>query len=170
MPPYTTRSSGRSATSGSRLFISMRSGASVSQLLALSCVPRGARTVRAVIGQAPGNWGPSLFLRDSFPYLPRRIHHDLQLAPLLFLRKQIAGDARSEAALRAERELVERNEARGVADAPDELVRGLDVAGFRSDQPDNHRDPSRNKPQRLEAARARSVVFQEQAVKAQAVE
>src|SRR6266850_288488 len=46
MPPYTTRSSGRSATSGSRLFISMRSGASVSQLLQESCVPRGARTTR----------------------------------------------------------------------------------------------------------------------------
>src|SRR5918996_3140543 len=46
MPPYTTRSSGRSATSGSRLFISMRSGASVSQLFALSCAPRGERTAR----------------------------------------------------------------------------------------------------------------------------
>src|SRR5918999_1865672 len=50
MPPYTTRSSGRSATSGSRLFISMRSGASVSQLFALSCVPRAARTGRDFIG------------------------------------------------------------------------------------------------------------------------
>ena len=46
VPPYTTRSSGRSATSGSRLFISMRSGASVCQLFALSSVPRGARTSR----------------------------------------------------------------------------------------------------------------------------
>ncbi|MNT44066.1 hypothetical protein D3C72_1805710 [compost metagenome] len=43
MPPYTTSSFGFSATSGSRLFISMRSGASVSQLLAVSVVPRGAR-------------------------------------------------------------------------------------------------------------------------------
>src|SRR5712692_9601896 len=48
MPPYTTRSSGRSATSGSRLFISMRSGASVSQLRAESSVPRGARTMRVM--------------------------------------------------------------------------------------------------------------------------
>src|SRR4051812_13300779 len=47
VPPYTTRSSGRSATSGSRLFISIRSGASVCQERAVSEVPRGARTGRA---------------------------------------------------------------------------------------------------------------------------
>ena len=47
VPPYTTRSSGRSATSGSRLFISIRSGASVCQDRAVSVVPRGARTGRA---------------------------------------------------------------------------------------------------------------------------
>jgi hypothetical protein len=39
--------SGFSATSWSRLFISMRSGASVSQLFAVRCAPRGAVTVRA---------------------------------------------------------------------------------------------------------------------------
>src|SRR5262245_58313052 len=46
MPPYTTSSPGRSATAGSRLFMSMRSGASVSQLLAESFVPVGARITR----------------------------------------------------------------------------------------------------------------------------
>jgi hypothetical protein len=40
------RARGFSATSGSRLFISMRSGASVSQLLAESSVPRGLRMTR----------------------------------------------------------------------------------------------------------------------------
>jgi hypothetical protein len=39
---------GFSATSGSRLFINMRSGASVSQLLAVSVVPRGADVLLAV--------------------------------------------------------------------------------------------------------------------------
>src|ERR1700690_2098484 len=39
-------SPGRSATSGSRLFMSILSGASVNQLLALSSVPRGLRTTR----------------------------------------------------------------------------------------------------------------------------
>ena len=48
MPPYTTSSSGCSATSGSRLFISMRSGASVSQLFADRTGPRGARITRSL--------------------------------------------------------------------------------------------------------------------------
>src|SRR5450631_286152 len=47
VPPYTTRSSGRSAFSGSRLFISIRSGASVVHDLAVRVVPRAARTGRA---------------------------------------------------------------------------------------------------------------------------
>src|SRR5450756_636749 len=46
VPPYTTRSSGRSATSGSRLFISIRSAASWAQPLQLRSGPRGARTAR----------------------------------------------------------------------------------------------------------------------------
>src|SRR5256886_8679918 len=44
IPPYTTRSCGRSATSGSRLFISMRSAASLNQLRQLKVEPRGARS------------------------------------------------------------------------------------------------------------------------------
>src|SRR5689334_7599845 len=48
MPPYTTSACGFSATSGSRLFCNMRNGASVSQLLQVSWLPRGARTVRVV--------------------------------------------------------------------------------------------------------------------------
>src|SRR5450830_167334 len=54
MPPYTTSSFGFSATCGSRLFISMRSGASVSQLLAVSVLPRAARisTSRYFVGLA----------------------------------------------------------------------------------------------------------------------
>jgi len=49
-------SSGRSATSGSRLFISMRRGASVCQDGAVSVVPRGARTVRAPSMPATSPW------------------------------------------------------------------------------------------------------------------
>lgn len=41
MPPYTTKSSGASATWGSRLFISIRKGASVNQDLVFSFVPVG---------------------------------------------------------------------------------------------------------------------------------
>ena len=46
MPPYTTSDAGSSATSASRLFCSMRNGASVSQDLQLSVLPRGARMLR----------------------------------------------------------------------------------------------------------------------------
>src|SRR5690606_28398356 len=46
MPPYTTRSSGRSATSGSRLFWITRYAASVSQERQDSSLPRGARMLR----------------------------------------------------------------------------------------------------------------------------
>ena len=49
VPPYTTRSSGRSATSGSRLFISIRIAASCGHDRHDSSVPRGARISRAVI-------------------------------------------------------------------------------------------------------------------------
>src|SRR6266516_612515 len=45
-PPYTISSSGCSATSGSRLFMSIRMAASCGQPLQLSPVPRGARTGR----------------------------------------------------------------------------------------------------------------------------
>ncbi len=55
VPPYTTSESGSSATSGSRLFMRQRSGASVCQLPQLSVLPRGARTGRApaVIAASP---------------------------------------------------------------------------------------------------------------------
>src|SRR4029434_6022015 len=45
-PPYTTSASSFSATSGSRLFISIRIAASACQVLHVRCPPRGARTVR----------------------------------------------------------------------------------------------------------------------------
>src|SRR5579875_95389 len=47
-------SSGFSATSGSRLFINMRIGASVSQLCAVSFVPRGALMMRAFDSERSG--------------------------------------------------------------------------------------------------------------------
>src|SRR5688572_22373843 len=51
VPPYTTRWSGSSATSGSRLFMSIRRAASWAQPRQVSSGPRGARTGR---GPAPG--------------------------------------------------------------------------------------------------------------------
>ena len=54
VPPYTTRLSGSSATSGSRLFMSIRRAASCCHPLQESSVPRGARTVRGPLrGERP---------------------------------------------------------------------------------------------------------------------
>src|ERR1700723_1961098 len=50
MPPYTTSSAGFSATSASKLFINMRSGASVIQLRALKVLPRAARMILGLGG------------------------------------------------------------------------------------------------------------------------
>src|SRR5579862_9710486 len=67
MPPYTTNSAGFSATSASRLFISMRSGASVIQLRAVNVLPRAARMILGLGGasmqfplgaKAPGQFVP----------------------------------------------------------------------------------------------------------------
>src|SRR5579864_865657 len=55
-PPYTTRSSGRSATSGSRLFMSMRSAASCFQPLQRRVAPRGARISAGVRISRAGIW------------------------------------------------------------------------------------------------------------------
>src|ERR1700739_1486637 len=49
MPPYTTRSAGRSATSGSRLFIRQRRAASCCHPLQRSWLPRGARISGAAV-------------------------------------------------------------------------------------------------------------------------
>src|SRR3989449_5500871 len=49
VPPYTISSSGFSATSGSRLFMSIRNAASCGQPRHEICGPRGARTRRLVI-------------------------------------------------------------------------------------------------------------------------
>src|SRR3954451_24055893 len=58
-PPYTTSSSGCSATSGSRLFCSIRSAASCCQPRAVRVVPRGART-----GRGPDMGDPAFLLQQ----------------------------------------------------------------------------------------------------------
>src|SRR5436853_473004 len=58
LPPYTTRSSGRSATSGSRLFMRQRRIASWAQPLHDRVEPRGARTTLLLEGATPRLHGP----------------------------------------------------------------------------------------------------------------
>src|SRR4249919_1759626 len=69
MPPYTTSSAGFSATSGSRLFCSIRNGASDNQDLQLSWSPRGARMVR--LGSLRVDIGGSGTGERDYPSAPR---------------------------------------------------------------------------------------------------
>src|SRR5512146_3190801 len=96
-PPYTTRSWGRSATSGSRLFWIMRYGASVSHDLQVSFVPRGARTVRGPdigfsFGDQGSSWSQSSFPIDLFLLtIPCTKLSVLCSLHLLFLNKKPSG-------------------------------------------------------------------------------
>src|SRR6267143_1250432 len=65
VPPYTTRSAGRSATSGSRLFMSMRSAASCCQPLQESVAPRGARMIPRLVGVSMVESGIAAILLHS---------------------------------------------------------------------------------------------------------
>src|SRR5579864_3819964 len=65
VPPYTTRSCGRSATSGSRLFMSMRMAASCPHPRQVRFEPRGARTTRGADTELMRSQGPELAL-DRF--------------------------------------------------------------------------------------------------------
>src|ERR1035437_2874938 len=102
VPPYTTRSSGRSATSGSRLFISIRSAASRAQPLQPRSGPRGARTARGpewdvgpvsiVIVASEGSPGQAWVLPGSDPGAPR------QCAPVHSERHGMGGEGCDEPA------------------------------------------------------------------------
>src|ERR1700686_4563318 len=75
VPPYTTRSSGFSATSGSRLFSSIRSAASCCQPLHEISVPRGARNGPRLVAGSFTIGVPTLIssvpLPPSYPTPPR---------------------------------------------------------------------------------------------------
>src|SRR3954453_5513091 len=89
MPPYTTSSAGRSATSGSRLFMSIRSAASVCHERHERVEPCGARTTRdgslRIMGELPSVPGGSHRLYSAAPAgepgasapegWERRVHH-----------------------------------------------------------------------------------------------
>src|ERR1700730_15035982 len=77
--------SGFSATSGSRLFINIRIAASWCQLLQLSSLPRGARTVRARRGTSPSDWRTGL--ADRLSLIPRRIYPHESVRPLARCRQ-----------------------------------------------------------------------------------
>src|SRR5260370_29810185 len=101
----------------------------------------------------------------SAPNPPRRLHDHSELCPLLFLGEEVAFLRRGEAALRAEAELVHRDVTPGLVDAAADVVGLLQHAALRGDE--TQHDPLRprlDEAQRLEAAGAPGVVFQEEAV------
>src|SRR5204862_5441749 len=86
------------------------------------------------------------------PDLPRGRHDELQLAPLIVHRKQIAGGDRREAALRAEREMLERHVSRGRIDPPAQIVLALEARFLRRDEPQHHVLAAGNETQRLKGS------------------
>src|SRR6516162_9988984 len=95
------------------------------------------------------------------PHLVRNLDDAAQFRPLLVLGQQIALLGRGEAALAGNAELVERGVFRRRLDAALELVLAFELAALGGDDAEHDELAFRQHAQRLEAARARIVVFHE---------
>src|ERR1700688_2580108 len=73
----------------------------------------------------PGRSAPA-----SSPDVSRDLEHALELSPLVALGDEVAGDARGEAALRAQREPLDRDKARGLVDPAPDRVGVLELSGL----------------------------------------
>src|SRR5260370_40495554 len=102
--------------------------------------------------------------RVSAPHLARGVDDEAQLGDLLGRGQRVALERRGEAALRAEAELLERDIFRGLLDAALERVLLLQRAVLGGDQAEHDHLALGHEAQRLEPARARIVVFEEEAV------
>src|SRR5581483_3727462 len=92
----------------------------------------GAKVGRIVTAQAAAGAARLRRLRLT-PHFSRGLEHHVELAKLFFFRQQIAAQTRGEAALRAERHLLERQKARRLLDAPPQLIHRLHPPDFRRD-------------------------------------
>ena len=99
------------------------------------------------------------------PHLVRDIGDEAQLRPLLVLGEDVALFRRGEAALRRKRKLLERDQLRRLHHALPDVAPGLQRARLRRDKTE-HDDlvALGQEAQRLEAARAVGIVFEEIAV------
>src|SRR5262245_22654132 len=100
------------------------------------------------------------------PDRPRHRPDQRELPPLVLLGHRRAADRRAEAALRAEREALERHERRRLVDPPAERVRRLERRGLAAHQPEHDTLVRRHEPQRPEIAGALAVVFEQEHVDA----
>src|SRR3972149_6802693 len=106
----------------------------------------------------------------SAPDPARRLRDQLQLAPLLVPGEQVAEVGGGEAALRADRQVLDRYVLRRLIDAPPQLVDGLKLRLLRADEAeDDHLVPG-HEAQRLEAAGALRVVLEQEAVDVELLE
>src|SRR6267378_689130 len=113
------------------------------------------------IASSPGHDAGALFA----PYLFRDIDREPQLRPLLFLGEDVTLFGRGEAALRRNRELIQGHEFSCFFQPTLDVVLFLQFAGLRGDDA-NHHDLVAlwQIPQRLEAAGAFGIIFEEIAV------
>src|SRR5579862_3022905 len=88
------------------------------------------------------------------PHFARDVDNHPQLGPLLLLGEIIAFLGRSEAALRRQAELVERDVLRRLIDPPLESILGFECAGLGRHQPEHDGLALRHEAQRFEAAGA----------------
>src|SRR5581483_2956778 len=101
------------------------------------------------------------------PHLARGLDHEFQLALLVVRADQITDHIRGKAALRADGQLIERDELCGFVNPALQPVASFHLRYLRTDEP-QHRDLAlRHEPQRFERAGARAVVFEQEAVERQ---
>ena len=107
--------------------------------------------------------------RRLAPNLPRGFDDDLQLAFLVILIDQVTHHVRGKAALLTDRELFERHIQRGFVDPPHELIDRFQTRHLGAHQPQHHDFSLGQEAQRLEAARSRRIIFEQESVMFQVV-
>src|SRR5579862_2783186 len=98
------------------------------------------------------------------PHATRGFDYQSQLRPLLLFCDQVAFDRRCESALRAERQIFERDVTRSFLNAPSDLLAVFEFRALRADQPKNHHLVLRDETERLERPRTRVVILQQEPV------
>src|SRR5688572_444036 len=147
----------------------MTGGASKASLPAASCACADGEPsrlpydpTRSAFGRPPSPYEGGISLA---PHLVRQFHDHAQLRPLLLVGEDVAFLGRSEAALRRQRELLERRKFCRLVDPALDGVLVLERARLGGDEAE-HDDlvALRQEAQRVEAAGAVGVVFQEIAI------
>src|ERR1039458_5610893 len=94
----------------------------------------------------------------------------LQFGPLLIGTHRVAADGTGKAALRTQRELVDRCETRRLIDSPHDVIGVLEHGRLARNETERCNLPFREKTQRFETAGPRGVVLEEVSVDVDRVE